>query len=39
MSGTGPRIVEARTARAANAELRVAMRAAGVRAAAAGAAF
>jgi 2-succinyl-5-enolpyruvyl-6-hydroxy-3-cyclohexene-1-carboxylate synthase len=36
--GTGPRIVEARTARAANAELRAAMRAAGVRAAAASAA-
>jgi 2-succinyl-5-enolpyruvyl-6-hydroxy-3-cyclohexene-1-carboxylate synthase len=33
--GTGPRIVEARTARAANAGLRAAMRAAGVRAAAA----
>jgi 2-succinyl-5-enolpyruvyl-6-hydroxy-3-cyclohexene-1-carboxylate synthase len=33
--GTGPRIVEARTARAANADLRAAMRAAGVRAAAA----
>jgi 2-succinyl-5-enolpyruvyl-6-hydroxy-3-cyclohexene-1-carboxylate synthase len=31
--GTGPRIVEARTARADNAELRAAMRAAGVRAA------
>ena len=39
LSGTGPRIVEARTARAANAELRSAMRAAGVRAAAAGAGF
>ena len=34
-AGTGPRIVEARTARAANAGLRAAMRAAGVRAAAA----
>ena len=36
--GTGPRIVEARTDRAANAGLRAAMRAAGVRAAAASAA-
>jgi 2-succinyl-5-enolpyruvyl-6-hydroxy-3-cyclohexene-1-carboxylate synthase len=34
-AGTGPRIVEARTWRAANAGLRAAMRAAGVRAAAA----
>jgi 2-succinyl-5-enolpyruvyl-6-hydroxy-3-cyclohexene-1-carboxylate synthase len=33
--GTGPRIVEARTARAANADLRAAMLAAGMRAAAA----
>jgi 2-succinyl-5-enolpyruvyl-6-hydroxy-3-cyclohexene-1-carboxylate synthase len=31
--GTGPRVIEARTMRAGNAELRVAMRAAGVRAA------
>ncbi len=31
--GTGPRVIEARTARAGNAELRAAMRAAGVRAA------
>ena len=33
VSGTGPRIVEARTGRAANADLRARMRAAGVSAA------